>query len=65
MSHALERVQFTGFSVLSPHIVYGPAHHDMAGRMKELERYAARLQQIFPPEAIQRLTACVPPQDCV
>jgi NAD(P)H dehydrogenase (quinone) len=39
-------LQFTGFSVLSPHIVDGPAHRDLAGRMKELERYAARLQQI-------------------
>lgn len=39
-------LQFTGFSVLSPHIVYGPTHHDLTGRMKELERYAARLQQI-------------------
>ena len=38
--------QFTGFSILSPHIVYGPAHHDQAERVKELERYAARLQQI-------------------
>jgi NAD(P)H dehydrogenase (quinone) len=38
--------QFTGFSVLSPHIVYGPAHHDQAERVKELECYAARLQQI-------------------
>lgn len=39
-------LQFTGFSVLSPHIVYGPAHLDLVGRIKELERYAARLQQI-------------------
>jgi NAD(P)H dehydrogenase (quinone) len=38
--------QFTGFSVLSPHTVHGPAQHDQAGRVKELERYTARLQQI-------------------
>jgi NAD(P)H dehydrogenase (quinone) len=37
---------FTGFSVLSPHIIYGPAHHDQAQRVKELDRYAARLWQI-------------------
>jgi NAD(P)H dehydrogenase (quinone) len=39
-------LEFTGFSVLSPHIVYGPAHHDQVERVKELERYADRLRQI-------------------
>jgi NAD(P)H dehydrogenase (quinone) len=38
--------QFVGFSVLSPHIVYGPARQAPADRVRELERYAARLQQI-------------------
>jgi NAD(P)H dehydrogenase (quinone) len=38
--------EFTGFSVLAPHIVYGPAHHDQTERVKELQRYADRLRQI-------------------
>lgn len=39
-------LQFTGFSVLDPHIVYGPAHMTDEQRKQELERYATRLRQI-------------------
>ena len=39
-------LQFTGFEVLSPHIVYGPARLSQDERTQHLFWYAARLQQI-------------------
>lgn len=38
--------RYVGFDVLAPHIVYGPARMDDAGRKAELARFAARLGQI-------------------
>jgi len=40
-------LQFTGFSVLRPHIVYGPARQTDLQRKEELERWSKRLQTIF------------------
>lgn len=39
-------LQFVGFDVLAPQIVYGPAHMDDRQRVAELERYRLRLAQI-------------------
>lgn len=39
-------LQFVGFDVLAPQIVYGPAHMDDRQRVAELERYRLRLTQI-------------------
>lgn len=36
-------LEFTGFSVLAPHIVYGPAHLDDQQRRDALAAYATRL----------------------
>jgi len=39
-------LQFVGFDVLTPQIVYGPAHMDDRQRAAELERYRLRLMHI-------------------
>jgi putative NADPH-quinone reductase len=39
--------QFTGFSVLSPHVVYSPARRTQEERSKELHHWASRLNAIF------------------
>ena len=46
-------LQFVGFDVLRPQIVYGPAHMDDAGRRGELEAFARRLAQIAGEEPIE------------
>ncbi|MEK9660564.1 MAG: NAD(P)H-dependent oxidoreductase [Alphaproteobacteria bacterium] len=40
-------LQFTGFSVLAPHIVFGPAHLDEDERMAALMGWRARLAGVF------------------
>jgi NAD(P)H dehydrogenase (quinone) len=45
-------LQFVGFSVLKPHIVYGPAHLQEEQRREHLEHYAIRLQRIFDEQPI-------------
>lgn len=44
--------EFTGFEVLSPHVVYGPARLSPADRERELEIWSERLIQIFEEQAI-------------
>ena len=39
-------LQFVGFDVLKPHVVYGPAHMTDEQRKAALEAYATRLQKI-------------------
>jgi NAD(P)H dehydrogenase (quinone) len=39
-------LQFVGFSVLEPHIVFGPAHLNDDQRRQKLERYAERLRTL-------------------
>lgn len=39
-------LQFVGFDVLAPHVVYGPVRMDDQGRARALQAYAARLQAI-------------------
>jgi NAD(P)H dehydrogenase (quinone) len=39
-------LQFVGFDVLAPQIVYGPAHIQDGQRRLELERFGKRLAQI-------------------
>jgi NAD(P)H dehydrogenase (quinone) len=39
-------LQFVGFDVLKPHVVYGPAHMSDEQRKVALEDYATRLQGI-------------------
>jgi len=39
-------LQFVGFDVLAPHIVYGPAHLTDAQRKQHLEDYSSRLRSI-------------------
>ncbi len=39
-------LEFTGFSVLAPHIVYGPAHLDDQQRQEALAGYTARLTNL-------------------
>jgi NAD(P)H dehydrogenase (quinone) len=38
--------EFVGFSVLAPHIAFGPAHLTQDERSNELDRYLARLERI-------------------
>ena len=45
-------LHFVGFSVLAPHIVYGPAHLSQRERQGRLDAYAARLGTIFNEEPI-------------
>ncbi len=45
-------LQFVGFSVLRPHIIYGPAHLDQGQRREHLDTFAARLQNIFDEQPI-------------
>ncbi len=45
-------LQFVGFSVLRPHIIYGPAHLDQGRRRVHLGTFAARLQNIFDEQPI-------------
>lgn len=45
-------LQFVGFDVLAPHIVYGPAHLTDEERKQQLVNYAARLQHIMDEKAI-------------
>lgn len=40
-------LQFTGFSVLQPHVVHGPARMSADDRHLELERWQSRLDDIF------------------
>ena len=39
-------LQFTGFDVLAPHIVYAPAHQSDAQRREALDAYARRLRAL-------------------
>jgi putative NADPH-quinone reductase len=39
--------QFTGFSVLAPHVVYSPARRTPEERSKELDNWTIRLNNIF------------------
>ncbi|MDR3630303.1 MAG: NAD(P)H-dependent oxidoreductase [Desulfocapsaceae bacterium] len=45
-------LEFVGFSVLQPHIIYGPAHLDEAQRRAQLEGFDLRLKNIFNEEPI-------------
>jgi NAD(P)H dehydrogenase (quinone) len=40
-------LRFTGFSILRPHIVYGPARQSPAMREQELSRWGSRLLEVF------------------
>lgn len=46
-------LQFVGFDVLAPQIVYGPAHMDERQCRSELERYRLRLARIAGEEPIE------------
>jgi len=46
-------LQFVGFDVLAPQIVYGPAHMDDRQRAGELERYRRRLAHIADESPLQ------------
>lgn len=46
-------LQFFGFSVLQPHIVYAPAHLTDEDRTKCLQDYSDRLKQIFTEQPIE------------
>lgn len=46
-------LEFTGFSVLSPHIVYGPAHLDEQQRREALDGYATRLTEVAHEQPIE------------
>lgn len=45
--------EFTGFAVLEPHKVFGPARKTEQERIHELDNYALRLQTIFEESAIE------------
>ena len=45
-------LEFVGFSVLAPHICYGPAHLTDTERRQQLERYCNRLRTIEEEKAI-------------
>lgn len=45
--------EFTGFSVLAPQKVFGPARKTHQERIEVLESYAQRLQTIFDEPAIE------------
>ncbi|QYK07016.1 NAD(P)H-dependent oxidoreductase [Shewanella zhangzhouensis] len=45
-------LEFTGFSVLAPQIVFGPARTSDLMRHIELEKYAIRLKDVFKEKAI-------------
>ena len=45
--------EFTGFSVLAPQKVFGPARKTQQERIEVLESYAQRLQTIFDEAAIE------------
>ena len=45
-------LEFTGFSVLNPHLVYGPARFTDEGRRAELDRFATRLASILEEEPL-------------
>ena len=40
-------LRFTGFSVLRPHIIYGPARQSSAMRAQELDQWRNRLLEVF------------------
>jgi NAD(P)H dehydrogenase (quinone) len=44
---------FTGFNVLTPHIVYSPAHRSQEERAAELAKWEQRLTQVFEEEAME------------
>jgi len=46
-------LQFVGFDILAPHIVYGPAHMDEQQRLAALERYRHRLAHIDQEQPIE------------
>jgi NAD(P)H dehydrogenase (quinone) len=46
-------LEFTGFSVLAPHIVYGPAHLGDGQRKEELQNYATRLAGLVHEQPIE------------
>jgi NAD(P)H dehydrogenase (quinone) len=46
-------LQFVGFDVLAPQIVYGPAHMDEPQRLAALERYRHRLAYIDKEQPIE------------
>jgi len=46
-------LQFVGFDVLAPQIVYGPAHMDHGQRVAELERFRHRLDRIGSEQPIE------------
>lgn len=46
-------LQFVGFEVLAPHIVYGPAHMDDQQRQAALEQYRHRLTRIDKEQPIE------------
>lgn len=43
-------LEFTGFSVLPPHVIHGPVRMTPEGRIAELERWGLRLEGIFSEE---------------
>lgn len=45
--------RFTGFSVLHPHIVYGPAHLSPADREAELNKWKKRLLQVVEEQPVE------------
>jgi NAD(P)H dehydrogenase (quinone) len=46
-------LQFVGFEVLAPHIVYGPAHMDDQQRLAALEHYRHRLSHLEKEQPIE------------
>ena len=46
-------LRFTGWSVLAPHVIYGPVRMSEEERASELERWARRLEGIFEEEEIE------------
>ena len=46
-------LEFTGFSVLEPHVVYGPARREKEDLEAELNRWKTRLSQIENEESIE------------
>lgn len=46
-------LSFTGFNVLEPHIIYGPARQTPEQREEELERWRNRLKKVFQEEPVE------------
>jgi NAD(P)H dehydrogenase (quinone) len=46
-------LQFVGFDVLAPHIVYAPARMTHEQREQQLENFAVRLKQIYDESPIE------------